>query len=64
MNFEELTSPQMKDGISAIPGELIANAGELLTYLGILRGNSVMIVAAQESGERMVVHPMDCRTGP
>lgn len=63
MNIEELTSPQMKDGISAIPGECISHAGEFLTYLGGLRGNPVMMVAAQESSERVIVHPMDCSAG-
>ncbi|OUS04244.1 hypothetical protein A9Q96_14930 [Rhodobacterales bacterium 52_120_T64] len=63
MNIEELTSPQMKDGISAIPSERISQAGELLTYLGGLQGNPVMMVAVQEAGERVIVHPMDCSTG-
>lgn len=61
MNIEELTSPQMSDGVSILPGEHVTYDGVRLTYLGTSAIFLSMMVLRKDSGERILAHPSKCR---
>ena len=61
MNVEELTSPQMSDGVSILPGEHVTYDGARFTYLGASATFLSMMVLQKDSGERILAHPSKCR---